>query len=598
MQIADYLGQYANALANASSAAAGKTAGTSPQNLTAGFAQMQEGTVFEGSINAINGQKVLLGLANGQTVAARLEGNVQLALGQSLFFQVKSNDSGTIAIKPYTGGAFNPTIQKALDAAGMEMSADTLEMVNKMMEEGLPIDKASLTAMRQTLLQNPQVSMQTAISMTRFGIPVTPQLAAQFENYSGDRHVMLTQMRDVMEGLPSVFADHNADTGKLLQLNEQVVKILGEGLPKQETTPALFENARAEGMADAGDTAKSVQTADAQGGVVSENTILREDIAAVSQKTVDAKNVAQQGQQAIASENPQQGQADISENMLQSGRHTVSDLLGKQQFTSLEAQIKQVFPDMEQARLNGQSGAKDLLDALTAYLRENAPADRDALARLFSGKEYHTLLKAVMEEQWLVKPEDLKTEHKVEELYENLNRQMEQIEQLARHAGIKSGGLSEAAAEVRSNIDFMNQINQAYTYVQIPLKMANQNAHSDLYVYTNKRNLQKREGELSAFLHLELDHLGTTDVSIRMLDNRVSTKFYLADDISYELLEKHMPRLEERLKALGYHCTITMENREEKVDFVEDFLQKSGQGTPSGAPARGMVHRYSFDVRA
>lgn len=573
MQIADYLGQYANSLANASSAAAGKAAGT-PQNLVSEFTQMREGTVFEGSINAISGQKVLLGLANGQTIPARLEGNIQLVLGQSLFFQVKSNDNGTIAIKPYTGGAFNPTIQKALDAAGMEMSADTLEMVNKMMEEGLPIDKASLTAMRQTLLQNPRVSMQTAISMTRFGIPVTPQLAAQFENYSGDRHVMLTQMRDVMEGLPSVFADQNADTGKLLQLNEQIVKILGEGLPAREQPSPLFaEMVTDNGMAGAGGDAAAPESADGKNAVRPGAEIQQN---AGLQEYTDARNAVQQ----------------------EPVGRTALELLGRQQFASLEAQIKQVFPDMEQARLNGQSGAKDLLDALTAYLRENAPADRDALARLFSGKEYHTLLKAVMEEQWLVKPEDLKTEHKVEELYENLNRQMEQIEQLARHAGIKSGGLSEAAAEVRSNIDFMNQINQAYTYVQIPLKMANQNAHSDLYVYTNKRNLQKREGELSAFLHLELDHLGTTDVSIRMLDNRVSTKFYLADDISYELLEKHMPRLEERLKALGYHCTITMENREEKVDFVEDFLQKSGQGTPSGAPARGMVHRYSFDVRA
>ncbi len=160
---------------------------------------------------------------------------------------------------------------------------------------------------------------------------------------------------------------------------------------------------------------------------------------------------------------------------------------------------------------------------------------------------------------------------------------------------MNTGHLSQSAAQVRDNIEFMHQINQAYTYVQIPLKMANQNAHSDLYVYTNKRNLGKKEGELSAFLHLELENLGTTDVSIKMLENNVSTKFYLSDDAAYDLIEAHLPQLQERLEKLGYHCRVTIENREEKVDFVEDFLQKS---QPATAASRGMVHRYSFDVRA
>lgn len=80
-----------------------------------------------------------------------------------------------------------------------------------------------------------------------------------------------------------------------------------------------------------------------------------------------------------------------------------------------------------------------------------------------------------------------------------------------------------------------------------------------------------------------------------MLENNVSTKFYLSDDAAYDLIEAHLPQLQERLEKLGYHCRVTIENREEKVDFVEDFLQKS---QPATAASRGMVHRYSFDVRA
>ncbi len=126
MQIADYLGQYANTLANATMTQPSvKTGSTVTQSLVSELTQMREGAVFEGSINSIDGSKVLLGLGNGQTITARLEGSMHLMLGQSVFFQVKSNDGNTIAIKPFTDGqVFNPTIQKALDAAGNDKRND------------------------------------------------------------------------------------------------------------------------------------------------------------------------------------------------------------------------------------------------------------------------------------------------------------------------------------------------------------------------------------------------------------------------------------------------------------------------------------------
>lgn len=616
MQIADYLGQYANTLANASTIAPSvKTGSTTTQNLVSEFTQMQEGSVFEGSINSIDGSKVMLGLVNGQTIAARLEGSMDLMLGQSVFFQVKSNDGNTIAIKPFMGGqTFNPTIQKALDAAGMEMTKDTIDMVNRMMEEGMPIDKQSLASMRHTLMQNPYVSLDTAVMMTKLGIPVNDQMAAQFENYQNDRYSMLNEMNKVMEGLPKVFGEVSGKASQLLQLNQQILSILhaDEGGTQGARLFVELEQAAQEeglqqtpvdGQTQAGkqaaqmalQQAEHAAEAQMQAGNAADSQI-RAGNAADSQ-TKAAGQMADGGAdklaQAAAEKTDQTVQTAEGRDLAQPRQ--VSELLSRHQIAQLEANLKEVFPKAEDFRLNTQLTAKELLDAVAKQLEQQPSMDKAALGRLFSGKEYQTLLKDVMQEQWTVKPEDLKTEHKVEELYQRLNRQMGQIEQLARQTGMNTGQLSQAASQVRENIEFMHQINQAYTYVQIPLKMANQNAHSDLYVYTNKRNLRKKEGELSAFLHLELENLGTTDVSIKMLDKNVSTKFYLDDDASYDLIEAHLPELQERLEKLGYNCRVTVENREEKVDFVEDFLQKS---QPAKAASRGMVHRYSFDVRA
>ncbi len=608
MQIADYLGQYANTLANASMTQSPvKTAGTVTQKLVSEFTQMQEGAVFEGSINEIDGSKILLGLGNGQTIAARVEGSVNLMLGQSVFFQVKSNDGNTIAIKPFMGGqTFNPTIQKALDAAGMEMTKETIDMVNRMMEEGMPVDKQSLAAMRHTLMQNPYVSLDTAVMMTKLGIPVNSQMAAQFENYQNDRHSMLHEMNRVMDGLSQVYA--KAPASQLQQLNAQILSILqtddgslsgatlfleNAGKPQEEGAVQLPSDGQNAGTQPAGQTAEpAVRSLDTQPAasaqVQAEAESQRQD--AAIENTI--KNAIKKPDQDMAGE-PAAAQETQEKPAAQPRQ--LQELFSRQQITQLEAQLKEIFPKMENGKLNPQLTAKEFLDVFAKQLEQQPLPDKAALGRLFSGKEYHTLLKEVMQEQWTVRPEELKTEHKVEELYQRLNRQMGQIEQLARQTGMNTGQLSQAAAQVRDNIEFMHQINQAYTYVQIPLKMANQNAHSDLYVYTNKRNLRKKEGELSAFLHLELENLGTTDVSVKMLDKNVSTKFYLDDDASYDLIEAHLPELLERLEKLGYHCHVSVDRREEKVDFVEDFLQKS---QPAKAASKGMVHRYSFDVRA
>ena len=120
--------------------------------------------------------------------------------------------------------------------------------------------------------------------------------------------------------------------------------------------------------------------------------------------------------------------------------------------------------------------------------------------------------------------------------------------------------------------------------------MRNQNAHSDLYVYTNKKNLREKGGELSALLHLDLDHLGSTDIFVKLKGTAVQTEFYLEDEASYRLIAGFTDRLVEQLQNKGYQCEVKVENRQKQQDFVEDFLERE--------KPNGKLHRYSFDVKA
>ena len=112
-----------------------------------------------------------------------------------------------------------------------------------------------------------------------------------------------------------------------------------------------------------------------------------------------------------------------------------------------------------------------------------------------------------------------------------------------------------------------------------------------MYLYTNRKNLKEKKGELSAFLHLELDNLGTTDVSIKLKDKNLKTNFFVEDDASYDLIFANLPMLLSKLNKLGFACTLEVVNEKKKINFVEDFLKKD-------LPTAGPVKRFSFDMRA
>ena len=548
--------------------------------------------------------KVTLALSDGQTIIARLSGKVPLSQGTPMFFQVKSNDGATIEIKPYTGAGSggNPILTNALTEGTVPVTERNLAMVDAMMKEQMPIDKQSLLNMARIANMNPGVNITTVVSMTKLGIPVSPEMAAQFENYMTDEHAILQEMDQAMNELADLAGSSDLTPDQAVQVNQKIVTIL---LPEQTVAGAPVN---AEGQIETGG-----QTT-AEGQTTSEGQILTDGRLGAEEQTVNGEQTTTAGQ-AI-----QEG----------TGGQAIGEVLSDQQFSSLGRLLQNIpslvestklFPEaMEQdifidtledesvaqnlmtegaaweaadgkTALDKNLTVSDFLRTVSQILSENNGMASQSIQKLFGSDAYKSLLRNVMEQQWLIQPEALKQEKKISQLYEKLEQQMRQVEDALKEAGVTKTRFPETAAEVRGNIEFMNQLNQAYTYVQVPLKMSGQNANGELYVYTNKKNLRDPDAELSAFLHLDLEHLGSTDVSVKMQHRNVKTNFYMADDASYDLVEKYLPVLEQKLKDKGYQCTITMTKEEKKVSFGDDFLRKD-------MPQTGTLHRYSFDVRA
>ena len=619
MHISDMLGQYNR---NISSGTEELKAASGMQKVVSTLEELSSGSVFEGTVSSVKNGKVTLALSDGQTITARLSGKVPLSQGTPMFFQVKSNDGATIEIKPYTGAGSggNPILTNALTEGTVPVTERNLAMVDAMMKEQMPIDKQSLLNMVRIANMNPGVNITTVVSMTKLGIPVSPEMAAQFENYMTDEHAILQEMDQAMNELADLAGSHDLTPDQAVQVNQKIVTIL---LPEQTVTGAPVNT---EGQIETGGHTM------AEGQIVTGGQITAEGQIVTGGQTTAEGQILTDGRLGAEEQTVNGEQTTTAGQAIQegTGSQALGEVLSDQQFSSLgrllqnipslvestklfpEAMEQDIFIDTledesvaqnlmtEDAAWKAADGktaldknltVSDFLRTVSQLLSENNGAASQSIQKLFGSDAYKSLLRNVMEQQWLIQPEALKQEKKISQLYEKLEQQMRQVEDALKEAGVTKTRFPETAAEVRGNIEFMNQLNQAYTYVQVPLKMSGQNANGELYVYTNKKNLRDPDAELSAFLHLDLEHLGSTDVSVKMQHRNVKTNFYMADDASYDLVEKYLPVLEQKLKDKGYQCTITMTKEEKKVSFGDDFLRKD-------MPQTGTLHRYSFDVRA
>lgn len=612
-----------------------ETTGVRP---TAQVQELTPGKVFEGMVTEVKNNQVTLGLSDGRTISARMESGVTLEQGQPMLFEVKANTGEQISIRPVTlESAQNPTLLKALEAAGLKANPRNLSMVNQMMMEQMPIDKSSLMQMMRAVANFPQAEIQTLVQMQKLGFVITEDSLNQFQNYQNGQQAILPEIQELMEGianlpeqifgkegmgqqntLPENFVltggqnpgvaenGQNTEALQLLGLQKQILGILfGDG-----SQSVLLDGEKGNQVFPNGDQlpadGETIQNKDAINQILQNGEGLTEAVENKDNKNsaLQNGNVGNQKLQGdIAAERAigeLAGKEGISQEMAGGAgkeiQSPIDAILTKEQQGNLTTMLQEFSGAAEneqllpEGRLNTSLSAGELLQQIMGTVEKDGEFKDGSIKKLFSSQEFKGLMKQAMTDQWMLTPEKLKEEGAVKELYQRLARQMTELQQTLAQTGKEGTALAKTAQSVQSNLEFMNQLNQVYTYVQLPLKLQQQNAHSDLYVYTNKKNLREKEGDLSALLHLDLEHLGSTDIYVKLHGLTVQTDFYLTDELSFQLISNFTGQLMERLEQKGYSCEVKVENRKEHKNSVQEFLEQE-------KPA-GKLHRYSFDVKA
>ena len=604
--------------------------------------------------NGVKNAQIRLG--DDTVISAKLQDGMYLKEGQSISFEVRGT-TGQITLTPlYENTSVDPTALKALNAAGIEVTQDTVNMVKNMMENGMGIDKDSLNEMHQLVNSHPEADATSLVQMKALNIPITEQNIQQFESYKNYEHQVVETMNSIMDDLPEAYNQliQNGEGQKANDLYGGILDMLSKGVEHMEQTlihpedveQAVPQNA-ASGMIPETGEVKNEQTGqnvaiNENGGQPGQTVLIGEEVEQAGQQpgqqagqTVisgndgvqnsgeaagtasDAVKTEAEAAKANAAPDTNVKDASTAPDQIEPGKGNERSALGEASFSQ-----KMVFSndfaklirelgtntgasgeEIQKLIAQAQSGKSTEIDQM-ALIKELADAYKSlasssdgaesSFSKIFSNNEYNKLMKNVMQEEWLLRPDDVSVKENVENLYTRLNAQAKQLtQQLSDTLGPESR-VAQSAMNLQNNIDFMNQINQMFHYVQLPLKMADQDAHGDLYVYSNGKKKFEPGDTVSAILHLDMDNLGPIDVYVKMKDMNVKTNFYVADESVLDLIAEHIGELNERLNKRGYTMEAKMMLHTDQDENSEDLPVSK----ILDAKKTAFLSTTSFDARA
>lgn len=613
--------------------------------------QLQPGDTFQGEIVSVNGEDVQIQLTNGQYMAAKLERDVQVAIGQFMNLQVQSNKDNRVVLKPVYDGKMQMLRvgEAALRAANMSVSDRNLALVSTLLENGMSINKNTLMLFNRLTLQNPGANIADLIKLNKLQLPVNDNSLTQLQNYQNMEHKLLDGIREAsdeilklydtltgkadVQGNQNILANAVSDAAQgavpgqtVLEIGgkfmEQVLLLLaGEEeqtgntqVPANESGSALISQ---EGQTAQPETENIVLQNAVSRNIVSESVVSKDTVS----KSVILENVGEDAgdtidgkgnhpQEATTIETTDDGKFSADRNAQQlSKQETIPQEIQQQtpknvqqnQWPSMDTIPAQALPNKIVSVI--REGMKDKTLTLKDVKQLLMDSDlgkqltTEQKAVIFRSEPFRSMFKNGLQKQWTLTPQELTQEGRVEEFYQKLARESSQLTRMmneAMQASGQSGSGTQARAmgNISENVEFMNQMNQMFNYVQLPLKLSNSQAHGDLYVYTNKKNMARRDGMLTAFLHLDLDNLGSLDVSISLQTerNQVTTKFYLDED-SIALVEGHIDELTQRLTKKGYQCKNVILEKEEDKTVLERMEEQVSGGN-------AVLGYRTFDTRA
>lgn len=569
---------------------------------------LKEGSVFKGEVLNILGDKITISLEDKAQLLARLQEGVELGIGDRLFFSVKENNSNQILIKPLFDSlqsAQTQVLERALDAAGLSPTEKNFSVAKELMEAGLPVDKSNMVKLLSQSLKFEGTSLQTLVGLNKMQLPVNEANIAQYERYQGHRHQLTNDIQTVanhIASFPQAFSE-SMNGAEMLSIANQIADLFlqSQTADGEETNLVNQANINEQILSEPHNMQEShsgiVQNEMNQEIVSTKDPSM--DLNSVPEKTSNITTVASEENNI---ENPDKNSTSRADEKHISVKSEIANdknvLLSKNQEITVPKETLTKLADMlnqaGMSRENIQSIVQNTDSTeilLKNLLQQLATSAENTIKHTLNSNEFKSLLEDVIKKRWSIQPKNMQDPKEIDELYERIVKQSKAFENIISANGGESGTFEQNFQNMRQNLQFMEQLNQQMIYAQMPLKLSNQNANSELYVYADKRKLAQKKDGISVMLHLDMDSLGQTDVHVTLTGTNVNARFYLNDQESVTIVSENMNQLAKQLADRGFSLTneVVQRQPQESINKVIDEVIDEN--------AERSIKRYTFDAR-
>lgn len=531
------------------------------QNNTGGInlRDLAAGDVFRGEIININNQNVEILLDGNEHINATMQQALGLNIGEKLLFQVKDNSDTQLVIRPIANNEVSSElVNKSLLTAGLTINDKNIAIVKELIANGQPIDKQSIINMIKLSSVYANESIDKLIDMTKNGIEINRENLDMYDAYTASSHYISENIMEIRDGILEVFE-------KLLESDVNFSDFTENNVNIEDTA----ENTTANDITSGNFNENSINPENLMGNTISSdsftkiNTIL-EDLSNIFDADNDNKQISE-------SINVDKNNIYNKESIQEASKESTKDFLKMVDSSDTFKELSEVLKNI------GENMPKEAFNNII-----KSPVFKEKITKLLMDRLYLNPTK-LSEDKKIVKNE-------VDKIYDKLNKLTEMIKNMPEN--VKSENLSLAGDKLSKNMNFMNELNNIEAYVQVPVKFSEGNKNGDLYVYNRRRNKKINDDTLTAFLHLQLDYLGATDINISLKKNSVTAKFTLDDETSRNLVEDNLGELAERLEKIGYNVTISTELSEKKSQEFNAILPITSNNENAVS-----IKRYIFDIR-
>ncbi len=478
-----------------------------------------KGEKISGQIIDVQHNKVAILMENGEVVEARLTKDLQFVIGDQVKFLVKDLSDGQLLLQPIDENKLvDDKLLSILKVAGFEDTPKNRELLGRLIEKSMPIDKSSLQEMVMYTKRFPEAKVNELVFLKENDILISKESLHYVEQ-------LLNHKQSVSSNISN--------------FNNEVASIIDKTSGAMVAKTILRDN----------EPAVNVLTK-------IRNFFFKPD----NQVEVPAKKL----------------ELPMNKLMTQASADQVVNNAGKILLSGLDQEHYQssYLSELSNLSVNKEKAFSQLFSAIENL---DVPEDiKQATNKLIAG----SMTKSMLNHELMFKKDEIESVDTINKHYNKVYSKMVDVLNLDLHDNSETvQQVLKEAGNIKTSVELMNQLQENHQFLHIPMIINNQNVDSELYVMKKNSGKKKQSERITALLRLDLRNLGQLDIYIAKTGNNVDVNFYTVNEEVTEHIRKHAGDLYKQLIEKSFNVLgIGASLREKEFNIVDDFLEPNDSG--------------------